>query len=84
MQLTRYIDDLEFELPVNDGFDLFSADVKLYVYVEVVDKKHKIFNYEIEEVEIKELRDSEGNKVKVEDWHEEEVHRILSERGIDL
>lgn len=84
---TYYVSNLSFEIPVDDGYETFEADVKVdaceYLYGDDADGNRGVYVTD-RDVTVQAVRNSNGESVTCTDVMEEEISTIINEKGADL
>lgn len=82
-----FVSNLSFEMPVDGGYETFEADLRVdactYLYGDDADGNRGVYVTD-REIDVQEVRDSEGKIVPCTPEMEEELSTIVNERGEDL
>ncbi|MFW6311709.1 MAG: hypothetical protein ACOC1K_05685 [Nanoarchaeota archaeon] len=82
-----YINDMWFEMPVKDGFEIFYADIRVTAnqseFGTDADGNRGIWITE-REAEVEQLRDSNGEVIPITDEVRNYIQGLVEERGCDL
>jgi hypothetical protein len=84
---TYYFYDLEFEMPVDDGYETFYADGTVfacsYLYGDDADGNRGIYVTE-READVEAVRNEAGEDIQITDAMREEIQTKINEKGADL
>lgn len=84
---TYYVNDLQFELAVEDGYETFHANVKVdkctYLYGDDADGNRGVYVTD-READVQEVWNEEGKPVVITDAMTEEIQTIIDEKGSNL